>query len=421
MGSFPATQLDAKASPPTMTTSAGNSVDVRLFGAKADAVTDDTPAFQHALNACGVAGGTVFVPSGRYLLSGTLDVPEGVTLQGSFQASPRPFRFDHNLAAEKGTILLSTFGKNQPEGTPFITLNTASTLSGLVIFYPEQTVDITPYPWCVRGRGDNCTVKDTMLVNPYRGVDLGTFPCARHTIRGLYGQPLKTGIWIDQCRDVGRIEDVHFWPFWTDDPKVWAWTGQNGTAYLIFKTDWEEMFNCFDIFYSVGYEFDSGKEGPGNVLLTNCGSDTGPVAVRVNSGQLNSGVSFVNGQFSGTVEVGPENTGPVKFTACGFMGVPSYTDEHARIRGFGQTSFTSCHFVGGSQLHKGSFAIDAFTGGLSVIGCEFMDTGTSLNHIRLGEGVRTAVISGNTFRSPIKIASKSHGQVAIIGNVSAMP
>jgi hypothetical protein len=387
-----------------MTTSAGNSVDVRLFGAKADAVTDDTPAFQHALNACGVAGGTVFVPSGRYLLSGTLDVPEGVTLQGSFQASPRPFRFDHNLAAEKGTILLSTFGKNQPEGTPFITLNTASTLSGLVIFYPEQTVDITPYPWCVRGRGDNCTVKDTMLVNPYRGVDLGTFPCARHTIRGLYGQPLKTGIWIDQCRDVGRIEDVHFWPFWTDDPKVWAWTGQNGTAYLIFKTDWEEMFNCFDIFYSVGYEFDSGKEGPGNVLLTNCGSDTGPVAVRVNSGQLNSGVSFVNGQFSGTVEVGPENTGPVKFTACGFMGVPSYTDEHARIRGFGQTSFTSCHFVG-----------------LSVIGCEFMDTGTSLNHIRLGEGVRTAVISGNTFRSPIKIASKSHGQVAIIGNVSAMP
>ena len=34
----------------------------------------------------------------------------------------------------------------------------------------------TPYPWTVRGIGDNCSLVDVLLVNPYQAVDFGTQP-----------------------------------------------------------------------------------------------------------------------------------------------------------------------------------------------------------------------------------------------------
>lgn len=51
----------------------------RRFGAKGDGVTDDTVAIQAAIN---TSSGIVFFPKGTYLISGTLNVPNGTTLQG---------------------------------------------------------------------------------------------------------------------------------------------------------------------------------------------------------------------------------------------------------------------------------------------------------------------------------------------------
>lgn len=58
--------------------------DVRAFGCKGDGVTDDTANFQAALDAAGlVGGGTVFAPTGRYLLTGGVIVPTSVHLMGA--------------------------------------------------------------------------------------------------------------------------------------------------------------------------------------------------------------------------------------------------------------------------------------------------------------------------------------------------
>ena len=56
--------------------------DVTAYGAVGDGVTDDTSAFQTALDAAGVAGGTVYIPAGVYLTSNTLLIPGGVHVQG---------------------------------------------------------------------------------------------------------------------------------------------------------------------------------------------------------------------------------------------------------------------------------------------------------------------------------------------------
>ena len=70
------------------------------------------------------------------------------------------------------------------------------------------------YPWTIRGSGDDCTVMNLFLVNSYLGIDMGTLPAGRHLIENVYGNPLKIGIFVDNCFDVGRIRHIHFWNFW---------------------------------------------------------------------------------------------------------------------------------------------------------------------------------------------------------------
>ncbi len=388
---------------------------VRNFGAAGDGATDDTVAFQRALDEAAKAGGRVFVPSGRYFIAGRLRVPESVTLAGVFEAPARTQYNTGRLEKEKGSILLTTAGKNEPDSEPFITLHSDAHLTGLIVYYPEQTEQIVPYPWCVRGEGDNVNVTNVLLVNPYQALDLGTKPCGRHYVNGLYAHALKTGLFIDKCFDVGRVSNVHFWPFWKDDKRIHEWVGKHGTAFVVARTDWEYMNDCFAIFYNVGFHFVAGKDGPGNAVLTQCGSDIGPCAVKVDAVQRHAGVSFVNGQLMAGVEVGEQNTGPVKFTACGFWGVQKATDHHALIRGDGHVTFTACHFTDWAMVNKDAPAIIVERGGVTVNGCEFMDSGK--NHIELRSGTEAAIVIGNRFRSPMKIANHSKGDVQIANNV----
>lgn len=396
--------------------------DVHDFGAIADGQTDATAAFQQTLDAAGEAGGgRVFIPAGIYMLRGTLDIPPAVTLAGVYETPPRTGRdaTEINPMSRKGSILLTTAGKGDADGTPFITLREASTIKGLTVFYPEQTTDIIEYPWCVRGIGDNCTIINVLLMNPYQAVDFGTIhPAGRHFIDGLYAQPLKTGLFVDKCFDVGRVQNVHFWPFWNWDEPVKKWMLENGTAFVIGRTDWEYLNNCFVLGYKIGYHFISGDDGPGNAVLTQCGADLGPLAVKVDAVQPHAGVSFVNGQFMAGIEIAETNQGPVKFTSSGFWGIED-TDTHAVIRGGGHVTFTACHFEWWARTDPEAFAIIAQTGGVTVNGCEFVAEDPSKGHIKLGEDVEAAIIVANRFRTPMKIDNRSEGEVVIANNVSS--
>ncbi len=384
----------------TMTKSIYNVLD---FGAVGDGVSDDTSAFQKALDtASKEGGGIVFVPTGKYLIKGHLSIPQDVTLEGVWR-SPTTW------SKERGSLLLAVEGKGNPEGEPFITLHRNSTLKGITIFYPEQDPEkIAPYPWTIRGIGDNCAIIDVLLVNPYQAVDFGTFPCGRHYIKGLYAQALFKGIFIDKCFDIGRIEDVHLWPFWQGH--LHPFTKENGEGFIIGRTDWEYMFNCFCIGYKIGYHFIHTKDGSPNVVLTQCGSDIGPTAVMVDDCQGHAGLAFTNGQFMAGIVIKPTNTGPVKFNSCGFWGVET-TDSHAIIEGRGQVTFNSCHFIGWAHQDKTAPAIKALSGGLTVIGCDFMDEGK--NQIYIGEKVDSAVVFGNRLRGGEKITNESKGSVQI--------
>lgn len=241
------------------------------YGARGDGLADDTAAIQSALNDAGAGGGgIVFLPQGDYRILSHLLVPAQTTLAGTWRA---PAAFTQH----QGTTLLAVAGAGSTSGVPFLTLQgDNSTLEGVTIYYPNQvlTNPPIPYPWAIRGGGGvNVTVQNVLLVNPYLGLDLATYPSGRHLVRGVYGQPLRVGIAVDQCYDIGRIMDIHFWPFWTQDTRVLAFQSANAVSFDFMRTDWEVVQDIFSWGYSIGARFRASTNGAMNGQMSNINFD----------------------------------------------------------------------------------------------------------------------------------------------------
>jgi len=99
-------------------------VSVKDFGAKGDSLTDDTLAIQQALTAYD----SVFIPEGRYLISGTITIQARQTLKGAGQTSvlecqDNSFNAievveDHstlaNFRIEKSDVGIKLYGRDRP-------------------------------------------------------------------------------------------------------------------------------------------------------------------------------------------------------------------------------------------------------------------------------------------------------------------
>jgi hypothetical protein len=389
---------------------------VKEFGAAGDAKTDDTTAFQKALDAVYKSGGgTVYAPPGRYLFRGTITVPDGVTLQGSFHCVPSHAGIRNQgqpKPGDDGTALFVTAGRGNEEGEPFLTLNTNSSVCGLTIYYPEQVTDDVPfaYPWTIAMRGKNPAVLDVELLNPYQGIDASKNE--RHNIRNVTGQPLRRGIWVDAIYDIGRIENVHFNPWWSSHSKVYQWQTENGDAFIFGRADWEYVLNTFCFGYHVGYRFVETPTGSCNGNFLGIGADDCNRAILVE--QCTSyALLITNGEFTSfhgddptMIEVLPTNKGVVRLSNSAFWGP---CNQIAKIAGTGTVGFNDCTFVQWGNV-AGRAAIQASSGSVLLRGCEFLE---NKPHVLLGEGVSRAVISGNLFAGPAQIQNNSPNDVQI--------
>lgn len=391
------------------------------FGAKGDGSTDDTAAFQSALDKAGITGGTVYAPPGLYRINGVLNIPEGVTLEGTW---PGP----HTSQLDKGTTLLAFAGRGDEDSDPFISLRTGSTLKGVTICYPDQkATDVHPYPWTIQGRGQHFNIIDVTITNAYNGIDCGTFHNEGHHLRNVHMCALRRGVFIDQCTDIGRLENVHihnvyYWrmstpcvPSKEEVDAVQRYTPEHLEGFIIGRTDWEYISNCFVIWAKVGFHFIRGK-GLANAVITQSGSDIGPLAVKIDAVQDHAGVAFENCQFMSGFEVGPDNVGPVKLSNCGFWG-RSGTGPQMTLLGRGTVTLTSVHF---SEWAEDKPCISVAGGSLLMSSCEFMGSPANTQHVYLGKDVVSAVISGNRFRhGNIGVVNESDGDVQILANVKA--
>ena len=242
------------------------------YGADANGNQDNTEIFQKLLNKTyELGGGIVYVPSGRYKVTGTLKIPKGVTLRGDWK---KP---EEGKQVTTGTILLAYTGRGGDEySKPFIEMEPETGCMDLTVWYPEQNGNnISKYSPTIRLGVDQYTgsyfgneytnVKNVTLLNSYIGIIFhykngGASP----VINGVYGTPLYKGIDMDRLVDVGRIENVNF------SPNYWAGAGManapqkgssfekyiydNATGILMKRNDWS--YTCYVNIngYNVGYK-----------------------------------------------------------------------------------------------------------------------------------------------------------------------
>ena len=396
-------------------------VSARDFGAKGDGRTDDTAAFQKALDAVAKGGGTVQAGRGLFYFAGHLNVPRGVTLEGIWKSVPSHAGIRDRgdvKPTDDGTTFLVTENRGAEAGPAFITLGTNSTLKGVVLYYPDQKTDEPPasYPYAIAMRGNNPAVLQVELLNPYNGIDASGNN--RHLIRDVTGQPLRRGIYVDGIYDIGRIENVHFNPWWSMHRRLLNWQMENGEAFILGRTDWQYVFNTFCFGYRVGYRFIETRNGMCNGNFLGLGADDCYTAVMVDASPR-FGILITNGEFVSfhgpdptMVAVGERNSGSVRFSNCAFWGP---CNQIARIAGHGTVGFSDCTFMQWDGKNEGGAAVQVQSGSVVIRGCEFQEDKPQID---LGETVRRAIVSDNIIRGAERIKNSSKGNVKIANNAA---
>ncbi len=392
------------------------------LGAVGDGQVDCTAPIQQALDAAGQAGGGIVeLPSGSFLLKGTLSVPRGVTLQGTYRVPPTKANMTE---APDGTTLLAYSGRGAEQGPPLIRLaGSNSAIAGLVVMYPEwkQTdVPPVPYPPTVYSENtENVGVCECCFLNSYEAIKL--VRAARHLVRNVTGYPSKRGLFVDECYDIGHIENIHFWPFgvaYQPDNPYCKWVNTEGVAFELARTDWHYVSNTFCFGYGVGYKFSESKAGSTNGNFLGLGADSCRRAVLVEQAQA-PGLLITNGEFVGRwgsqdsvcVEIAPQAEGKVSLTNCSFWGP---IDRCVWMRSpFGQFTATACHFVHWDNHQKGSPAIQLDAGKAIVQGCTFEADGTQ---VQVAEQVRSAILLGNQAQGGFRAENRAGQRVQLLAN-----
>ena len=194
------------------------------YGAQAGGVRDCTAAFQEALTAAGEAGGgTVYIPGGTYRLNGSLTVPSGVELRGSFDGA------HYGNSTFNGTHLYVYGGKNDQTAAPLITLAKNAGAKGFTVFYPEQgftdqtegveeAEQIKTYPYTLRADA-GCWLENLAIVGAYDGIDAITNRCDGLVVRDVTGCVLHDTIQVGHGMRGGTLHNLHL------NPSGWSQQG----------------------------------------------------------------------------------------------------------------------------------------------------------------------------------------------------
>ncbi|MDR3251070.1 MAG: discoidin domain-containing protein [Tannerella sp.] len=180
------------------------------FGATGNATTDNTAAIQNALNKAGSeGGGIVFLPPGKYKVTGNLTVPSNVELKGAADLASVP--------KGQGSIIEIYAGKNNPSGAPFLKLSGKSGIRGITFNYPEQLSTYTKniatlpkYPYCIQATGSDVYIVNVGVRATDNGIDLFTYRCDNHYVDYFAGHVFRNGIRVGGGSENGLISNVQF-------------------------------------------------------------------------------------------------------------------------------------------------------------------------------------------------------------------
>ncbi|WP_149538567.1 glycosyl hydrolase family 28-related protein [Siccirubricoccus phaeus] len=232
---------------------------VRDYGARGDGTTNDAPAIQAAVNDLKTkGGGTLYFGPKVYRIASAITVSDAtIRFQGAgFTEGPGPGQGTWLQIAATGF-------------TPF-TFTGVSTRGAAVSDIAVRQNHTNPInaSWTPNAFDYVFRVEDCL-----GGVDFdNVFLCAinkgiycrnsgRLDIRRLRGQIFTAGVEIDECFDVPRIHNLHFWTFLTADNNVVRWQQANGDAMIFRRVDGVFIDQAFVLGYRSMFRFASSTAG----------------------------------------------------------------------------------------------------------------------------------------------------------------
>ena len=236
-----------------------NSVHVRDYGATGNGSTNDAPAIQAAINALkGVGGGVIRFGPRTYRLASAISIDGvAVRLEGAgFTEGPGP---------SDGTWL-----KVDTTGFTPITFTGVAARGSVVrdIAVTEVHTNALNASWAPNAYDWFFRIVDCLGGVDFDNVFLASvnkgFLCynaGRTDFRRIRGQVFTCGIEIDQALDVPRLQNIHFWPFWSADTNVIRWQQGNGDALVFKRADGPFIDQAFALGYRSMFRFTAGTGG----------------------------------------------------------------------------------------------------------------------------------------------------------------
>jgi hypothetical protein len=253
------------------------------FGAVGDDVADDTGPINLAISACSILGKSLFVPAPKVAYRTTATIPitgftrifgEGVepyTALSSAGENTRGagswFHFDHT---DKGFDIDGSTAPASISGISFKWIGTYRTQPA-----PNGNAPYTPVvcDWDFNISNADVFMDEVCLLNAYRGINLDNGNQGRLTIGRIFGQPLNQGIHIENSFDVCRVDDVHFWPYWSESLGVNTYTLTNGVAVSAARADTCIFGDIFNYGYNNGFLVTGNANGTLTCQISNLNID----------------------------------------------------------------------------------------------------------------------------------------------------
>lgn len=242
-----------------------------LYGVDSTGTADSTESIQNAIDDCAAAGGgTVFLPAGRYRVTGPVYIRPFVTLRGDWQ--------DPDAGSDYGTVIIADVPSSELNQPALFTVGGSAGAVGLTVFYPRQDInDLKPYPYTfyVTGQGDSYMLQSIMnctLINSYKGIGACVDENNAHemiTLENIKGTVLNTGMALFNQADVGTAKNITFSNhYWASAGELYnapsledidSYTRQNGTGLLLGDLEWMQFANINVSDYKFGIRFEKGK------------------------------------------------------------------------------------------------------------------------------------------------------------------
>lgn len=376
------------------------------------------------------------MPRGLYFFpSGSIDIPQSITLQGSFD-----FRSIHRgggcgltdpeydpIEGDATTFLITA---NEGTGTGyFMRLATNAAVKGVFTYYPAQIPSLaTPkvYPFNFELRGTGSHIEDVEIGLAYQGIKV--IGGIQQVVRNVAGQPLLVGLYATQILDSPIFEHIRFETFHlfsSTDPlnpahtcpgaqALALWQLANGTAYKFGRVDNGQAIDLMCFGYQIGLHLvvdaPSG-DGPGGVpwvAFTSGDMEAAKPMVVDNTASLAvgsaSGCTFVNFAFGpnqtadNAVAIEATFTGRLSFTNCDFTGVIT-NGIHYKAGAIGWLGVVNCDFAQWTSAAIRLEGPGAVTIGLAnLIGNRYRATTVPTIDI---SGRMSGVSSGNSFAATL--------------------